>query len=342
MAKIKRFFECLVPVSVCNLECPYCYIIQEDRRKMALADMPYSPEHIARALRPERVGGTCFISICGAGETLAQKEVVPIVGELLKEGHFVNITTNGTLSRRFDELIEACGENIGHLHLSFSMHYTELLRKGWVETFFDNIRKMRDAGASILLQLNLCDEYVPYIEEIQRLSMEKVGAYPQVALTRDEQRKPFGIFTKGTREEYLANGEKFHSPLFDNLNVIKGQIPVNGAEARKLEEMQKANQLVIEALAFIRGRSLSETYFIVDEAQNLTPHEIKTIITRAGEGTKMVFTGDIQQIDSPYLDAQSNGLAYMVDKMKGQDLFAHINLVKGERSQLSELASNLL
>ena len=183
MAKIKRFFECLVPVSVCNLECPYCYIIQEDRRKMALADMPYSPEHIARALRPERVGGTCFISICGAGETLAQKEVVPIVGELLKEGHFVNITTNGTLSRRFDELIEACGENIGHLHLSFSMHYTELLRKGWVETFFDNIRKMRDAGASILLQLNLCDEYVPYIEEIQRLSMEKVGARPSFCPT---------------------------------------------------------------------------------------------------------------------------------------------------------------
>lgn len=146
MAKIKRFFECLVPVSVCNLECPYCYIIQEDRRKMALADMPYSPEHIARALRPERVGGTCFISICGAGETLAQKEVVPIVGELLKEGHFVNVTTNGTLSRRFDELIEACGENIGHLHLSFSMHYTELLRKGWVEAFFDNIRKCATPG----------------------------------------------------------------------------------------------------------------------------------------------------------------------------------------------------
>ena len=80
----------------------------------------------------------------------------------------------------------------------------------------------------------------------------------------------------------------------------------------------------------------------IDEAQNLTPHEIKTIITRAGEGTKMVFTGDIQQIDSPYLDAQSNGLAYMIDKMKGQELFAHINLIKGERSQLSEMASNLL
>ena len=106
--------------------------------------------------------------------------------------------------------------------------------------------------------------------------------------------------------------------------------------------VQKSEQLVIEALAFIRGRSLSETYCIIDEAQNLTPHEIKTIITRAGEGTKMVFTGDIQQIDQPYLDSQSNGLVYMIDRMKEQNLFAHVNLVKGERSQLSELASNLM
>ena len=109
-----------------------------------------------------------------------------------------------------------------------------------------------------------------------------------------------------------------------------------------LEDMQKSDQLVIEALAFIRGRSLSETYCIIDEAQNLTPHEIKTIITRAGEGTKMVFTGDIQQIDQPYLDSQSNGLVYMIDRMRDQNLFAHVNLVKGERSQLSELASNLM
>ena len=129
---------------------------------------------------------------------------------------------------------------------------------------------------------------------------------------------------------------------FEVLNVIKTQFAPGNPDVRKIDDMQKNNQLVIEALAFIRGRSLSETYCIIDEAQNLTPHEIKTIITRAGEGTKMVFTGDIQQIDSPYLDAQSNGLAYMIDKMKGQDLFAHINLIKGERSELSELASDLL
>ena len=108
------------------------------------------------------------------------------------------------------------------------------------------------------------------------------------------------------------------------------------------DDLQRNDQLVIEALAYIRGRSLSETYFIIDEAQNLTPHEVKTIVTRAGEGTKIVFTGDVHQIDSPYLDTYSNGMVYMIDRMRGQDIFAHVNLLKGERSYLSELASNLL
>ena len=145
---------------------------------------------------------------------------------------------------------------------------------------------------------------------------------------------------------YLPGDEKakigpYMQPLFDNLNVIKSQIG-SGNEGSILEDMQKSGKLEIEALAYIRGRSLNETYVIVDEAQNLTPHEVKTIITRAGENTKVVFTGDLQQIDSPYLDAQSNGLAYMIDKMKGQKIFGHANLVKGERSELSELASDLL
>ncbi|MDR0699674.1 MAG: PhoH family protein [Tannerella sp.] len=146
---------------------------------------------------------------------------------------------------------------------------------------------------------------------------------------------------------YLPGSEKdkvapYMQPLFDNLNVIKGQFPPNSKDAHNIDEMQKNNQLIIEALAFIRGRSLADTFCIVDEAQNLTPHEIKTIITRTGEGTKMVFTGDVQQIDSPYLDMQSNGLAYMIDRMKGQNIFAHVNLVKGERSKLAELAADLL
>ena len=172
-------------------------------------------------------------------------------------------------------------------------------------------------------------------------ALKQANVYKQILLARPIvalANKDLG-FLPGDEKQKVA---PYMQPLFDNLNVIKGQFAPGSADARKVDDLQKSGQLVIEALAFIRGRSLSETFCIIDEAQNLTPHEIKTIITRAGEGTKMVFTGDIQQIDSPYLDAQSNGLAYMVDKMKGQDLFAHINLIKGERSQLSELASNLL
>ena len=136
--------------------------------------------------------------------------------------------------------------------------------------------------------------------------------------------------------------DPYMQPLYDNLTVIKHKFSHQSPEFLRINDMMKEEKLVITPLAYIRGRSLSSIFFIVDEAQNLTPHEIKTIITRAGEGTKMVFTGDIEQIDSPYLDTGSNGLSYLSDKMKDQDIFAHVNLVKGERSYLAELASKLL
>lgn len=139
-----------------------------------------------------------------------------------------------------------------------------------------------------------------------------------------------------------AKMSPFLQPLMDNLNVIKSQFRPNSKEALRIESMLTQEKLLIEPLAYIRGRSLGKCYFIIDEAQNLTPHEMKTIITRAGEGTKMVFTGDIFQIDQPYLDQWSNGLTHLGDKMAGQKIFQHIFLRKGERSQLSELASKLL
>ncbi len=131
-------------------------------------------------------------------------------------------------------------------------------------------------------------------------------------------------------------------PLMDNLNVIKAQFRPSSKEALKIEGLLKDEKLVISPLAYIRGRSLGKAFFIIDEAQNLTPHEIKTIITRAGEGTKMVFTGDIFQIDQPYLDQWSNGLTHLGEKMTGQKLFQHVFLRKGERSELSEIAAKLL
>lgn len=133
----------------------------------------------------------------------------------------------------------------------------------------------------------------------------------------------------------------YMEPLFDNLKYIKNQFDEADKRYKQITEMQNAEKIVITPLAYIRGRSLSDVIFIVDEAQNLTPHEVKTIITRAGENTKIIFTGDIHQIDTPYLDEQSNGLSYLIDRLQGNKLFAHITLEKGERSELANVANEL-
>ncbi|MBZ0204365.1 MAG: PhoH family protein [Ignavibacteria bacterium] len=146
-------------------------------------------------------------------------------------------------------------------------------------------------------------------------------------------------YLPGDVESKLA---PYMQPLWDNLKVIQDQYQETEKQHQQITQMVKDQKLVIEPLSYIRGRSLQRIFFIVDEAQNLTPHEVKTIITRVGEGAKIVFTGDVYQIDHPYLDSQSNGLTYLIEHFKGQNLSAHINLLKGERSELAELASNLL
>ena len=174
-------------------------------------------------------------------------------------------------------------------------------------------------------------------------AMERKSQYRQILLARPAvplSNRDLG-FLPG---DIQAKLDPYMQPLYDNMAVM--QQPAAGAAgtagAPRVQDLLAANHLEVTPLAYIRGRSLQRVFFIVDEAQNLTPHEIKTIITRAGEGTKIVFTGDIQQIDHPYLDSLSNGLSYLIDRMVGQPLFAHVTLEKGERSELAELASNLL
>ena len=136
--------------------------------------------------------------------------------------------------------------------------------------------------------------------------------------------------------------DPYMEPLWDNLKFIQNQFNEKDREFKKISDALEQEKLVITPLAYIRGRSISNVCFIVDEAQNLTPHEVKTIITRAGENTKIIFTGDIYQIDTPYLDSQSNGLSYLIDKIKHHDIYAHVRLEKGERSDLANLANELL
>lgn len=136
--------------------------------------------------------------------------------------------------------------------------------------------------------------------------------------------------------------DPFMAPIWDNLRFIKEQFIGDDKMSEKIDELINTEKIAIAPLAFIRGRTLTKIFFIIDEAQNLTPHEVKTIISRAGEHTKIVFTGDIYQIDTPYLDSESNGLSYLIENAKNHPLYAHITLQKGERSELANLANELL
>lgn len=172
-------------------------------------------------------------------------------------------------------------------------------------------------------------------------ALETATRYRQIMLARPIvplSNRDLG-FLPGDIQEKL---DPYMQPLFDNLNVIRHQFRHDERYSTRIQEMLEEERLVITPLSYIRGRSLQNMFFIVDEAQNLTPHEVKTIITRAGEGTKIVFTGDTHQIDQPYLDTLSNGLSHLITRMKGQSIYAHITLEKGERSPLADLASELL
>ena len=172
-------------------------------------------------------------------------------------------------------------------------------------------------------------------------ALEQRHLYNQIILARPIiplSNRDIG-FLPGSAEDKIS---PYMQPLWDNLKFIKSQFRSGEKKHKVLDDMEESGELSITALAFIRGRSLSNVMFIIDEAQNLSPHEVKTIITRAGEGTKVVFTGDIKQIDTPYMDEESNGLTYLIDRLKGHELFAHIKLEKGERSELANLANELL
>lgn len=172
-------------------------------------------------------------------------------------------------------------------------------------------------------------------------ALEQKANYEQIILSRPIvplSNRDIG-FLPGDANDKIS---PYMQPLWDNLKFIKSQFKTNQKKNKIIDSLRETGDLTLTALTYIRGRSLSNVIFIIDEAQNLTPHEIKTIITRAGEGTKIIFTGDINQIDTPYMDESSNGLTYLIDKLKGNHLFAHIKLEKGERSELANVANKLL
>lgn len=215
MDKIKRFIDCYIPTETCNLRCHYCYITQRRKFNAKIASFSHSPEEIRHAFSKKRWGGICLINMCAGGETLLSDEVLPVVKELLEEGHYVMIVTNGTLTKRFEEISNWPDYLLNRLFFKFSYHFLEMKRLGWTERFFDNVKRTKEAGASFTVEVTPSDELIPYIDELKENCMKYTGALCHMTIARDDRTKGIDILSDLSWDEYKKVWGDFDSSLFD-------------------------------------------------------------------------------------------------------------------------------
>ena len=216
MDKLKRFTDIQIPVTTCTLRCHYCYITQTGLFKAALPKMKYSAAQIGLALSKERLGGICHFNMCGDGETLLPPEMTDIVKAILEQGHYIMIVTNGTVTVRFKEMMEQYPPDLKkRLGFKFSFHYLELKKKNLLDKFFSNVQLVKDSGCSFSLELTPSDELIPYISDVKKECIERVGALCHVTVARDETDDDFILLTKHSKEDYKKIWETFDSDLFD-------------------------------------------------------------------------------------------------------------------------------
>lgn len=199
---LKRFFDIYIPTEKCNFACSYCYVGQEGKASGEIAPIGHVPVEVRKALAKKRLGGVCFLNFCGGGETLLGDDILPIIHELLAEGHYIQIVTNGTITKRFHEISTWESELTLHLFFKFSFHYMELKKRNCLEKFFDNVQLMRNKGCSISLELMPHDELIPYADEIKRICFEKVKALPHLTVGRDNTTSDLRLLSRLTKEEY--------------------------------------------------------------------------------------------------------------------------------------------
>lgn len=223
MDKLKRFINVHVSLSNCTLRCHYCYVTIHQTFGHPIPKMEYSPEFVRKALSIERLGGCCHLNFCADGETLLLPHLVDYVEQLLEEGHYVTIVSNCTLSKHIDELILLKPELRKHLFVKASYHFLELKRIGLLDTFFDNVYRLHDAGISLVVEITPNDELIPFADEAVELCRQKMGAAPHFTVARDEHYDHLPILTSMTREEYRRFWGKYDSIMFDYKESIFGR-----------------------------------------------------------------------------------------------------------------------
>ncbi len=215
MDRIKRLIVAHVPVSACNLRCKYCYITLQKRWNAEIPRFDHTPEEIGEALSIERLGGVCLVNLCASGETLLPGLMTGIIENILKQGHYVEVVTNGTLPKRFDEIVQMPAESLERLTFKFSFHYLELKRLDRFDVFFANIRRIREAGCSYTVEMTPTDELEPHIDEVKDLCIRELGALCHLTIARNDREKDIPVLSSHSFREYVETWSPFDSDMFD-------------------------------------------------------------------------------------------------------------------------------
>ena len=210
-------------MSICNFRCNYCYLAQRPVSYQGIQpQMRYTPEQVGNALSIERMHGACFMNFCADGETLLTKNIDKYVHELVSHGHYAEVVTNLTATEVLDRFLVWNRDLLSRLEFKCSFHYLELKRKGWLDRFADNVRKIWAAGASANIELAPSDELIPYIDEIKQFSMANFGALPHLTILRDDRTSGIEYLTKLSMSEYDRIWSDFDSPFWQFKKTIFG------------------------------------------------------------------------------------------------------------------------
>ncbi|EOU1488043.1 radical SAM protein [Clostridium perfringens] len=215
MDKIKRIILFNIPMSICNFRCSYCYLSHRDECYQNKQIEPiYSPKHIAKALSPERLGGLAYINFCAEGETLLAKDIEKYIYELAKEGHYIEIVTNATISNVIEKILSWDKEILKRIEFKCSFHYLELKKKNLLDVFSNNVKRIWEAGSSANIEITPSDELIKYIDEVKSFSMENFGALPHLTIARNDKTDEIDYLTNLSIEEYDKVWSQFNSDFW--------------------------------------------------------------------------------------------------------------------------------